>query len=594
MGLRFQKRVRLFPGVRLNFSFGGISTTIGVRGASITLGSGGAHLNLGIPGTGLSYRTRIAPAPHRRRPATRSVHPPQPTVPAWGPSPPAPLDAAEEAGAIRSAEVGTLTSQGLGELKKLINEAARTRRDLQRELADSERAVTRARWRLQCACLFILRIFTHGSIPRLLAELAAAQTTLDAARRRLEGCAIDIDFAFDAPTLESYAALIRTFTGLSGCQRIWDVTASVLTNRFVERTTATHRLARKVATLKTARSDIVRTEHQAMVFTNANGNDLYIYPGFILVPDASGDFALIEIRELGANFTASYFIEEEQVPPDGEVISYTWKKANKDGSRDKRFANNYQIPIVKYGEIAFRSPTGLNEVFQFSNHGRAAAFCVALSSYRDELFRLAQRSKASAAVQVVSTGDNEGDDGEDEPVTPVHLGASTDSVPNLIADYFALALVTVSLAFGGLHASGKWPEVTWNGDETGGSSPSQTPPPQSVTAVPPRPPSAETKPSALPGSLPATTTVVAPISPPAAVSPTAPPLTSELPRDVVYVVVQVANVRADASGGAAVVGTLKRGTKMYVFQRRDQWVQVGEATPIGWVYQSLLGSSPPN
>ena len=40
MGFRFQRRLKLFPGVRLNFSRGGISTTIGMGGASLTLGEG--------------------------------------------------------------------------------------------------------------------------------------------------------------------------------------------------------------------------------------------------------------------------------------------------------------------------------------------------------------------------------------------------------------------------------------------------------------------------------------------------------------------------------------------------------------------------
>lgn len=60
MGLRFSKRVRIFPGVRLNFSTKGISTTIGVRGASVNFGRRGSFLNLGLPGSGISYRTQIS------------------------------------------------------------------------------------------------------------------------------------------------------------------------------------------------------------------------------------------------------------------------------------------------------------------------------------------------------------------------------------------------------------------------------------------------------------------------------------------------------------------------------------------------------
>ena len=59
MGLRFQRRIQVFPGVRLNVGLRGVSTSVGVPGASLTVGKRGVHANLGAPGTGLSYRTRI-------------------------------------------------------------------------------------------------------------------------------------------------------------------------------------------------------------------------------------------------------------------------------------------------------------------------------------------------------------------------------------------------------------------------------------------------------------------------------------------------------------------------------------------------------
>ena len=56
MGFRFQKRVRLLPGVRLNFSLGGVSLSGGVPGARVTLGKRGIERSLGIPGSGLYHR----------------------------------------------------------------------------------------------------------------------------------------------------------------------------------------------------------------------------------------------------------------------------------------------------------------------------------------------------------------------------------------------------------------------------------------------------------------------------------------------------------------------------------------------------------
>ena len=55
MGFRFRRAVKLFPGVRLNLSKSGVSTSVGVRGAHVTLGHGQVRETVGLPGTGLSY-----------------------------------------------------------------------------------------------------------------------------------------------------------------------------------------------------------------------------------------------------------------------------------------------------------------------------------------------------------------------------------------------------------------------------------------------------------------------------------------------------------------------------------------------------------
>ncbi|MEZ5856286.1 MAG: DUF4236 domain-containing protein [Hyphomicrobiaceae bacterium] len=57
MALRFQKRIKIFPGVYINLSKSGISASLGGRGATVNVGSTGRRMvTLGIPGTGLSYR----------------------------------------------------------------------------------------------------------------------------------------------------------------------------------------------------------------------------------------------------------------------------------------------------------------------------------------------------------------------------------------------------------------------------------------------------------------------------------------------------------------------------------------------------------
>lgn len=61
MGLRFQKRIRILPGVSINLSKSGVSASLGGHGATVNMGTSGRKMmTVGIPGTGLSYRVPLS------------------------------------------------------------------------------------------------------------------------------------------------------------------------------------------------------------------------------------------------------------------------------------------------------------------------------------------------------------------------------------------------------------------------------------------------------------------------------------------------------------------------------------------------------
>ena len=60
MAWSFKKRKRIAPGVHLNFSKKGGSTSFGVKGFSITMGRRGTYLNTSIPGTGIYNRQKLS------------------------------------------------------------------------------------------------------------------------------------------------------------------------------------------------------------------------------------------------------------------------------------------------------------------------------------------------------------------------------------------------------------------------------------------------------------------------------------------------------------------------------------------------------
>lgn len=73
MGWKFQKRIRLLPGITLNLSRKGVSTSIGTRGARVTLGHGKRRTTVGIPGSGISHTDVVSTSNARR--AGRSAGP---------------------------------------------------------------------------------------------------------------------------------------------------------------------------------------------------------------------------------------------------------------------------------------------------------------------------------------------------------------------------------------------------------------------------------------------------------------------------------------------------------------------------------------
>lgn len=59
MTWNFRRRIKVLPGVSLNVSKKGVSTTFGEKEASITTGKNGTYLNTSIPGTGMYNRQKI-------------------------------------------------------------------------------------------------------------------------------------------------------------------------------------------------------------------------------------------------------------------------------------------------------------------------------------------------------------------------------------------------------------------------------------------------------------------------------------------------------------------------------------------------------
>jgi Protein of unknown function (DUF4236) len=74
MGWRFQRRIGIFPWLRLNLRKSGVSTSVGPRGADVNIGPHGTSVNAGLPGTGVSYRRKLSNDPDDTHVLPEIVH----------------------------------------------------------------------------------------------------------------------------------------------------------------------------------------------------------------------------------------------------------------------------------------------------------------------------------------------------------------------------------------------------------------------------------------------------------------------------------------------------------------------------------------
>lgn len=382
MGWRFRRSFSVIPGVRLNLSKSGLSCSVGGAPFTVNVGNKGVMLTGSLPGTGISYRQRFADGSQTQHEPGSILPPPSATPSSFpSPTPSLPLDTlpVEE---VRSASTELLTSESLKQLKKVLETTYQEHEDIsgQLETARDEKATASQRYYSWDNGFLFKKIFKKKFAQRKSdLETATAKVAEFEEQLQLTTVATHIEIAKEQA--EPYFKMRDEFAALSQCAAIWDIKSHQATNKFRERTIADLRLDRQTVPFTLGSCDLIQWEQKVPHLQNANGGDLFLYPGFILYRAAREAFSVIDFHDLRGTTALTRFHEEQGVPGDSTIVGQTWAKANKDGDRDKRFVNNYQIPITLYGGWTIKSNTGLWEEFQFSNPERLQRFVAALNTF---------------------------------------------------------------------------------------------------------------------------------------------------------------------------------------------------------------------
>ena len=565
MPLRFRRSVSLFPGARLNFSKSGMSVSLGRPGATFNFGSRGSSATLGLPGSGLSYRVQLSQTGRGARSQGSSGGRPDSAPDIY---PDYQVDGSV-GGEIRSAPVGTLTSASLSDLKRLILEAREQRVLLRAALAKAIKLrdaayrwhYFRSRWPL---CLL-----APSRIEGLRTRKEAAQSEVEATADALSSCFIRLSFQMPPAAESAWRDLRAAYEALCGSQYVWDITASYAVDRFRTRSAASETVKRKAISLGKARieDDVIAVTEPALRLGNVTGVMLDFLPGLCMVQGANS-FDLVSVSDIDARFVNQRFIEHERVPHDSKVVDHAWLRSNKDGSRDRRFNGNRQIPIALYGALDFRSRTGINEAYMFSNAEVSARFANAFSSLQSAMARVpAALSEASSQHDSDEVSEAFAVTVPDPVLVPIWFG--------VLAVIAVLGLLTLG-AYRFSPSGRQWLDRISSSIAVSDSGAS--PPGPVVSGMQPKVPDAP-----LPQE----------ISAPKGSVPQKAEGQNALPRQIVVVRIY-ANIRAGSDGGAAIVRVASPGEKLEVFNKANGWLQVGPSglgNPIGWIAASLTDTS---
>jgi hypothetical protein len=374
MAWSYRKRIKIVPGIHLNLSKKGISTTIGVRGVNLNLGNNGIYANMGIPGTGIYSRRKIS----SKKPIASNSFSNSPMAP--DNSPFIKLD-----DNIFSADIHEITSSGMQGIKEAILTVQNQKTDLIYDLEKVKKECKRLKLKLNVSYFLLYGFLLKEKTQQTKQDISSQHDVIEKLEELIDSCFVDLNVDIDQDINSKYENLIHTFDKLSGSNKIWDVIREEFHDRRVTRSAASRSVTRREISFGRKHLIDIQCETEPLYLRNANGGDLYIYPNFIVMFSSQKEFAVVGLNEIILHHSDIRFVEEERVPHDTKVIDRTWAKVNKNGTPDRRFKGNYEIPIVRYGRLMLSTQTGMREEYQFSSYEASAEFAKAFQAYQNEL-----------------------------------------------------------------------------------------------------------------------------------------------------------------------------------------------------------------
>ena len=336
MGFRYRKSINLGGGFRINLSKSGVGYSWGTKGFRVTrTASGKTRKTYSIPGTGISYVDEEGSNSNRSRRQRNSYTPPSSSH-------------QNTEHLIESADISQFKKTEIDSISRSI-----------------ERTLKANHWGtilLWCTFLaFVNPVFfvlpLLGCILKIYAHTSGR---------------IHLNYSFDAEKEDEYNRKIGAWQLLAEGEKEWQVLSEQFNSNTRVNAGAGRSLKREPCLIEKGCPYYICANVETIQIRLKN-ELLIILPDKVFIVRKQ-NVGTIDYNDFQISVSRVRFVEEEALPKDAQVIGQTWKYVNTNGTPDRRFKDNKQLPICLYGQVFLRSASGLNVEMQISNVQNAVDF----------------------------------------------------------------------------------------------------------------------------------------------------------------------------------------------------------------------------
>ena len=181
-------------------------------------------------------------------------------------------------------------------------------------------------------------------------------------------------YQLDPAAEERYKALVDAIDRIASVNKIWFVKAvGDITNlhAWKKNSGASSLVDNQETSISYALSKGVASNVTPPVIV-IDGKSCYFFPDCVLIEE-NKRFGAVRYETIRTAIRDQRMIMPSS-PYDATVVGQTWKYVNKNGSPDRRYKDNMQMPICLFEEIGMVSDSGFKGLLQVSKYGVSKAF----------------------------------------------------------------------------------------------------------------------------------------------------------------------------------------------------------------------------